>query len=112
MTTFHIRIPDPSKARGADPALSFRSHGADGLAEELRDALATDHLFQRWRHQQDEPDEVDEDLAAVDPQAEVSGEQSDLSILLHVRTRLPSEILRQRLRWLAGRHWELRDVTR
>jgi hypothetical protein len=111
MTTFHIRLPEPARARGDDPHLSFRSHGADGFAEELQAALATDDLFHRWRRQQEEPDEVDGSLGATDPEARVSGEQSDLAIMLKVQTRLNSEVLRQRLRWLAGPHWELRKVT-
>jgi hypothetical protein len=111
MTVFHIRLPDPAKARGPDDELSFHSHGADGFAEELQAALSTDDLFHRWRRQQHEPDEVDPSLAAIDPEARVTGEQSDLAIMLHVHTRLSSEVLRQRLRWLAGPHWELRNVT-
>jgi hypothetical protein len=111
MTQFHIRLPDPGRARGEDPDLSFRSHGADGFAEELQQALATDVLFQRWRGRQEAPEEVDPALGRTDPEARVTGEQSDLSIFLHIRTTLPSEILRQRLRWLAGPHWELRNVT-
>jgi hypothetical protein len=110
MATFHLRLPDPAKARGSDPALSFSAHGADGFAAELQQALATPALFERWRAMQDEPDEVDPELAEIDPQADVEGEQADLSILLRVRTRLGSRVLRQRLRWLAGNHWELRDV--
>jgi hypothetical protein len=111
MTVFHIRLPDPIKARGPDDELSFHSHSADGFAEELQAALATDELFHRWRRQQEEPDEVDGSLGAIDPAARVSGEQNDLAIMLQVQTRLSSEVLRQRLRWLAGPHWELRKVT-
>jgi hypothetical protein len=111
MTQYHIRLPDPARARGEDAALSFRSHGADGLAEELQHALATDSLFQRWLGKQEDPDDIDPSLGRTDPQAQVTGEQSDLSIFLHIRTSLPSEIVRQRLRWLAGQHWELRNVT-
>jgi hypothetical protein len=111
MTQFHIRLPDPARARGEDEALSFRSHGADGLAEELQNALATDSLFQRWLGKQEEPDDVDPALGRTDPDAQVTGEQSDLSIFLHIRTNLPGEVVRQRLRWLAGSHWELRNVT-
>ena len=36
---YHISLPDPSKARGNDPDLSFHSQGAAGFAEELQDAL-------------------------------------------------------------------------
>ena len=110
MTVYHIRLPDPSKARGSEPELSFHAHGADGFADELQRALATPALFERWRLRQDEPDDVDPELAEIDPQAHVEGEQADLSVLLRVRTRIGSRVLRQRLRWLAGTHWELRDV--
>lgn len=111
MTQYHIRLPDPARARGDDPALSFTAHGADGFAEQLREALTTNTLFERWRARQPEPDEVDPALGEVDPAAEVEGEQADLAILLRIRTRLGSSVLRQRLRWLAGSNWELRDVT-
>lgn len=110
MATFHLRLPDPAKARGSEAPLSFHAHGADGFAAELQQALATPALFETWRQMQDDPDEIDPELAEIDPQAEVEGEQADLSILLRVRTRLSSRVLRQRLRWLAGSHWELRDV--
>ena len=110
MTTFHLRLPDPARARGSESPLSFHAHGADGFAEELQQALATPTLFERWRAMQDEPDEVDPELAEIDPQARVEGEQADLAILLRVRTRLSGRVLRQRLRWLAGNQWELRDV--
>jgi len=36
---YHISLPDPSKARGNDPDLSFHSQGAAGFAEELQDAI-------------------------------------------------------------------------
>jgi hypothetical protein len=112
MSQYHLRLPDPARARGDDPALSFSAHGADEFAEQLRQALAEPRLFQQWLGGQPEPDEVDPQLGAVDPAAEVEGEQADLAILLRVRTRLGSDLLRQRLRWLAGANWELRDVTR
>ena len=81
---YHIALPDPGKARGSDPALSFRSHGADGLAADLQDALRGNTLFNRWRGQQD-------DLVAV--------------------SSIPGAVLRHRLRLLAGNGWELRDVS-
>ena len=110
-TRYYISLPDPGNARGPDPDLAFRSHGADGFASELQQALQDDALFQRWRAKQDEPDEVDPALGATDPTASVSGSQDDLHIDLVVSTRLPSSILRQRLGWLAGSGWQLRDVT-
>ncbi len=108
---YYISLPDPSLARGMDPALSFRSQGADGLAKELQDALRADHLFEQWRAKQDEPDEVDSAFAATDTDATVKGEQHDLHIDLVVTTSLPSVVLRQRLGLLAGNGWQLRDVS-
>jgi len=108
---YHIRLPDPARASGSEPSLSFSAHGAEAFAGQLQDALRTPALFERWRAMQDEPDEVDPALGAIDPAATVSGEQYDLSITLVVVTSLPGEILKQRLRWLAGPHWELRDVS-
>ncbi|MGV8922859.1 MAG: hypothetical protein ACOH1L_05870 [Thermomonas sp.] len=108
---YYISLPDPSLARGMDPALSFRSQGADGLATELQDALRSDHLFEQWRAQQDDPDEVDPAFGATDVEAAVKGEQHDLHIDLVVTTSLPSVVLRQRLGLLAGNGWQLRDVS-
>ena len=52
-TRYYIRLPDPAKARGSDPDLSFRSQGAEGFAEELQQALRGDALFLRWQAWQD-----------------------------------------------------------
>ena len=108
---YYISLPDPERARGTDPTLSFRSQGASGLADELRHALRTDRLFEQWRAQQDEPDEVDPAFGATDADAMVEGEQHDLHIDLVVTTSLPSVVLRQRLSLLAGNGWQLRDVS-
>ncbi len=110
MPRYLIRLPDPTRARGTEPALSFTANGAAAFAEQLQEALATPALFERWRAMQNEPEEVDPALGATDPGAQVSGQQQDLHIELVADTRIPGEILRQRLRWLAGSHWELRDV--
>lgn len=111
MSRYYITLPDPSAARGSDPGLAFHSQGADGFASELQDALAGRSLFDRWKLQQEDPDAVDDSMAATDPSATVSGAQRDLQIDLEVNTTLPSQILRHRLRVLAGNHWQLRDVT-
>ncbi|MFN7137303.1 MAG: hypothetical protein ACK4MU_07275 [Thermomonas sp.] len=108
---YHIRLPDPSAARGNTPGLAFHSHGADGFAEELQHALRTRDLFERWSAQLDDPEDADPALGATDPAATVSGEQHDLHIDLTVDTVLPSALLRQRMHLLAGDHWQLRDVT-
>jgi hypothetical protein len=111
MPRYYITLPDPAKARGSDPNLAFSAHGADGFAQELQSALTGAGLFQRWKARQADPDDVGEAMAATDPSATVSGKQSDLKIDLVVDTTLPSEVLRQRLRLLAGSGWQLRDVT-
>jgi hypothetical protein len=110
-TRYYIRLPDGAAARGSDPALSFSAHGADGFAEQLQQAMRTTAIFDRWRGSQDDPDDVDASLGASDPNAVATGEQHDLSIDLALTTTLPGEIVRHRLRLLAGSAWQLRDVT-
>ncbi len=107
---YSIALPNPSLARGADPDLSFSANGAETFAEQLQDALRSPALFERWRDRQPDPDQVDPALGAVDPQAVVNGKQQDLRISLVATTSLPGEIFKQRMRLLAGSHWELRDV--
>lgn len=108
-TRYHIRLPDPAALRGAGE-FAFRSQGAEGFAGELQAALRTDALFQRWRASQEDPDAVDPALGAVDPAATVTGEPHDLHVDLVASTSLPGNLLRQRMRLLAGSAWELRDV--
>ena len=79
-TRYYISLPDPARARGGDAALAFRAQGADGFAAELQDALRSDGLFERWRAQQDDPDEIDPALGATDANATVSGRQDDLHV--------------------------------
>ena len=110
-TRYYISLPDPARARGSDARLAFRAQGADGFAAELQEALRSDALFERWRAQQDEPDEVDPALGATDPAASVTGSQDDLHAELVAVTTLSSAVLRHRLGMLAGSHWQLRDVT-
>ncbi len=110
-TRYYISLPDPARARGSDSSLAFTAQGADGFAGELLNALNSDALFQRWRDKQDDPDEVDAALGAIDQAATVTGQQDHLHIDLVVTTSLPSSILRHRLGMLAGSGWQLRDVT-
>ena len=110
-TRYYLRLPDAKLARGSDADLAFQSESAEGLASELQHALRTADTFERWRGKQDDPDDVDPGLGATDPAATVSGKQHDLSIDLVATTSLPGPIFKQRLRWLAGSGWELRDVT-
>lgn len=108
---YYLTLPDGQAARGDEPALSFTAQGGEAFAEQLQDALRSDALFERWRLLQDEPDEVDPALGATDPGATVTGEQHHLRINLVATTSLPGRVLKHRMRLLAGRHWELRDVT-
>ncbi len=110
MPEYHLQLPDPAQARGAEPSLSFRSTGGPALAQELQDALRSPALFERWRAMQPEPDEVEAALGATDPRATVIGEDTKLAVRLVARTTLPAAILRHRLGLLAGAHWQLRDV--
>lgn len=110
-TRYYLSLPRPDRARGSDPQLAFRSQSAQGFAEELQHALRSDELFQRWRNAQDDPDRVDPALGATDPGAHVEGKQDDLHVDLVVTTSIPGDILKQRLRLLAGHGWELNDVT-
>jgi hypothetical protein len=110
-TRYHLRFPDPALARGDDPRLSFRSSGAEGLAEELQEALRSPAFYERWLALQEEPDNVDPAMGALDPGAVVIGEQNDLTVRLEVTTTIPGGVFKHRLRLLAGSNWELRDVT-
>lgn len=106
---YYLSFPDTSCFDTVGP-FAFRSRGSEGLADELRHALRSDALFERWRTAQDDPDAVDSTLGATDPGAEVDAEHHDLHVEMVVRTRLPSAVLTQRLRLLAGPHWQLNDV--
>lgn len=110
-TRYYIRIPDGTAARGSDPDLAFTAHSGQAFAEQLEAAMRTPALFERWRMKQEEPDEVDPALGDVDPDARVTGKQHDLHIDLQLTTSLRGEVVRQRLRLLAGSGWELADVT-
>lgn len=107
---YYLTLPNLEKARVAGE-FGFRSHGAQGFAEELQDALRTGGVFQKWLATQDEPDDVDPALAAVDPDAVVTGQMDDLHVDLQAVTKLSGDVLKHRLRLLAGPHWQLRDVT-
>ena len=105
-----LRIDDFSAAHGSDPDLAFAGASPEALAAALTDALRTPALFERWRGKQDEPDQVPAALGATDTTASVHATQQDLHVELEVRTRLPHALLKQRLDWLIGTHWTLRDV--
>jgi hypothetical protein len=110
-TRYYLTLPDGTAARGSDPAVSFTAHGADEFAAQLQEAMRTAQVFERWRRTQEEPDEVDPGLGATDPSAVATGGQRDLQIDLVLTTSLPGDVVRHRLRLLAGSGWQLRDVT-
>jgi hypothetical protein len=110
-TRYYIALPKGTATRGDVPELSFSAHGAEVFAEQLQDALRNAALFERWRQRQDDPDGVDPSMGAVDPGATVQGRQHDLHIDLVVITSIRGAVLKHRLRLLAGRGWELRDVS-
>ncbi|HST44262.1 MAG TPA: hypothetical protein VLK29_03455 [Luteimonas sp.] len=109
-TRYYISLKDPVRTR-ASGDFAFTSQGAEGFASELQDALRGTGLFERWRATQEDPDAVDQALAATDPGATVSGRQDDLHIDLIAVTSLPGSVFKHRLRLLAGSSWELRDVS-
>ena len=109
-TRYYLRLPEPKLARGSVPSLAFQSDSAGGFAEELQAALRTPSLFERWRAMQEDPDAVDPSLGATDPGATVTGEQSDLDVLLVVNTSIPGSVFKQRIRLLAGSQWQLQDI--
>lgn len=110
MPLYLLNLPDPNAARGPDAALSFSASSPDGFAGELENALRTHALFEQWARQQPDPDAVPESLAETDPQATVTGKQQHLAILLEARTSLPGDVVRHRMRLLAGSNWTLNDV--
>jgi hypothetical protein len=110
-TRYYISLPEPARARGADPALAFHAHGAEEFAAQLQDALRTSSLFERWRARQEDPEGVDASYGAIDPDTHVHGQQDDLHVNLIVTSSIPGNVLKHRLRLLAGSGWELRDVT-
>ncbi len=110
-TRYYLRLPNPAITRGDDPTLAFHSVGAEGFATELQEALRTSALFLRWQATLEDPDDANASLAATDPDATVTGSQADLHVDLVITTSLPGAVFKQRLRLLAGNHWQLRDVT-
>lgn len=107
---YYLSIADLVHARGSDAALSWDGAGPGDFAAALQEALCSPLLFEHWRAQQPEPDEVDPALGAIDAQAQVHARVADLHVEVDVLTSLPMSLLRQRLNWLIGATWQLRDV--
>ena len=109
---YYFSIADLAHAHGPVPSLSYDGAGPNDLAAAVQNALRTTDLFGRWRAMQDEPDDVDPTLAAVDPQATASARVSDLRTDMDLITDLPMSIVRHRLNLLIGQSWELRDMRK
>lgn len=108
---YFLSIGNLDRARGEVPELSFHGSSPERFADALQAALREPTLWERWRAMQPDPDAIDPVLGASDPSATVSAEQVDLHCDVHVTTRLPHAVLRQRLGLLIGSNWTLRDVT-
>lgn len=109
---YYLSVADLAHARGPVAALSYDGAGPNDLAAAVQNAMRSPDLFDRWRAMQDEPDDVDPALGAVDPQATASARVSDLRTDMDLITDLPMSIVRQRLNWLIGNSWQLRDMRK
>ena len=110
MSLFLIHIEHFTRARGTEPALAFTGSSPQALADAIEDALRNPALFERWRALQSEPDKVPLALGALDADAGARAQQHDLHVELEIRSVLPMKLIAQRLTWLIGPHWDLRNV--
>jgi hypothetical protein len=108
---YYLSIDDLVHARGPVAELAYDGAGPDDFAAALRAALQQPSLFERWRAMQEEPDEVDPALGAVDPEATVQAKVDDMQrVDVDLVTALPMSIVRHRLNLLIGANWTLRDM--
>lgn len=108
---YYLSIDDLAHARGPVAGLAYDGAGPDDFADALRAALRSPALFERWRAMQDEPDEVDPALGAVDPATTVRATVDDVQrVDVDLVTSLPMSIVRHRLNLLIGANWTLRDM--
>lgn len=107
---YYLSIADLAQARGSDPELSWNGAAPADFAAALQEALRSRTLFEQWRAKQPDPDAVDPSLGVTDTQAQVQARVVDLHVEADVLTSLPMSLLRQRLNWLVGAAWQLRDV--
>ena len=108
---YYLTIRNLGTARGPDPELSFQGSSPQSFATVLQEALRQPTFFQRWKARQPDPDEVDQSLAPVDPNATVTAEMHDLHTEVQVVTNLTHFVLRHRLFILIGPNWQLHDVA-
>lgn len=107
---YYIQIDDLTLARGENPELSFDGATVEGLAAAVAAALRETALFERWRCEQEEPDEVDPQMGLLDPQAEVTAKTVRSRVDMTIVTDLPHALIKHRLHLLIGKHWRLHDV--
>ena len=108
---YYLTIKDLAKARGPDPDLSFQGSAPQSFAAALQEALRKPILFQHWKEKQPDPDDVDQSLAPVDPEATVTATLDDVRTNVQVVTTLTHFVLRHRLFILIGPNWQLHDVA-
>jgi hypothetical protein len=109
---FYITLPDPEHARGGNAAVSFTAKGVDAFAEQLQHALSDRRFVEDWLAgmDEDEVDQIDPALLAIDAKAKVSGKLHGLGFMLVADTVLNGAAFKHRMRLLAGSHWQLVDV--
>jgi hypothetical protein len=106
---YYLSVEDLTAAKGREPSLAFEGIGPEALAAALTDAMRSDALFERWKALQAEPDDVDPSLGVTDPSAQATGKQASRAEIELV-TGLPMSIVKQRLTWLIGSSWQMRDI--
>ena len=109
MSTQRYYSKNLAKARPVSE-LSYQGNSPDGLAAALQSALREPTLCERWLALQPDPDAIDPNLCASDPNAAVHATQSNLHTDVEVTTSLQHYILKHRLGLLIGAHWSLHDV--
>ncbi|HTM29520.1 MAG TPA: hypothetical protein VL097_09245 [Rhodanobacter sp.] len=107
---YYIAVADLARARGVDQRFAWTGVDPQDFAGALQRALRTDELFGQWRAVQDDPEAVDEAIAASDPEAAVSARVADLHTEVELVTDLPMRVVRHRLNMLIGPNWTLRDM--
>ena len=108
---YYLSIDDLAHAQGPVAGLAYEGAGPDDFADALREVLRSPAQFDRWRAMQDEPDEVDPALGAVDPAATVNATVDDVQrVDVDLVTSLPMSIVRHRMNLLIGPNWTLRDM--
>ena len=92
---YYIRLPEPERIRELDSPFAFSAQSAQGIAEELRKALAEPDYIQRWRQSLD-PDDAETGCSVAnhgDDHAEVTARgQIGLVADHHLRSVVVAEL--------------------